>query len=305
MLDNRREGLGLDEAAAELNTGRRTVYRDLEVLQAVGFPVVSEMEGRRARWKLMDGHRSRVQVSLSWAEHLSLHLAVSSLQGFEGTFVHDSAVGAVEKLRAALPGAMAERIRALSKLASAQRGGHDYSGRAETIRGLTEAIDERRTVQARYRSRPGGPGAARRLDPLHLHVSGGAMYVLAWCHRSKEVRTFLVDRFDGLEVTGDRFEPREDFDPGTYLRDSYEAWHGKPEPVRFVVAPPITRLFLERKHHPSQRVQLRGDGSAEVTMRVPIVPPLVALLGGYGAQVSEIAPAELETKVGERVRGTG
>jgi predicted DNA-binding transcriptional regulator YafY len=45
------------ELATELGWSIRNIYRDLEVLQQVGFPLFSEREGRNSRWVFMDEFR--------------------------------------------------------------------------------------------------------------------------------------------------------------------------------------------------------------------------------------------------------
>ncbi len=74
-------------------------------------------------------------------------------------------------------------------------------------------------------------------------------------------------------------------------------WGGRPRRVRFTVARELADLLMERKVHPSQAAQRRGDGSVEVRLEVALGPPLVAYLTGLGAAVSEIEPGELRAAV--------
>jgi predicted DNA-binding transcriptional regulator YafY len=67
LLEGRREGLEIDEAAAELGARRRTIYRDFRVLEDAGFPLASAHDGRRARWRILEGYRHRLQLTLTWA----------------------------------------------------------------------------------------------------------------------------------------------------------------------------------------------------------------------------------------------
>ena len=56
MLDQNPEGLTVPELHARIRdtfpVGRRTIYRDLEALDAAGFPVVAVKSGETVRWKL-------------------------------------------------------------------------------------------------------------------------------------------------------------------------------------------------------------------------------------------------------------
>jgi predicted DNA-binding transcriptional regulator YafY len=307
LLEGRPEGIELEEAAGTLGTQRRTVYRDFQVLEDAGIPLTSTRDGRRARWRMMEGFRHRLQLSLSWSELMALMAARNVLSGLAGTMLHDGAASALEKIRATLPKGLAEHFRASERLVSTQRGGRDYGARGELLRRLVEAIDTRQTVTARYRSRAGSQrrsaraqqvrGPERKLDPYHLRVAEEGIYLVARCHRSDEVKTFLVDRFDEVLPTGERFTPPEGFSPERLLGPAFAMWSGRPRKVRFTVAPELADLLMERKVHPSQVAQRRSDGSVEVQLEVAMGPPLVAYLTGLGAAVSEIEPRELREAV--------
>lgn len=300
LLEVRPEGVELEEAAAELGTRRRTVYRDFRVLEDAGFPLTSALDGRRARWRMMEGYRHRLQLTLNWSELIGLIAARQMLAGLAGTMLHDGAASALEKIRATLPKGLADHFRASERLVSGPDGGRDYGARGELVRRLVEAIDERQTVAALYRSRGAKVRqrrAERKLDPYHLRVAEEGIYLIARCHRSSAVRTFLVDRFDGVHPTGERFAPPQGFDAEQMLQPSFGMWSGRPRKVRFTVAAKVADLIMERKVHPSQVAQRRSDGSVDVRLEVALGPPLVAYLTGLGAGVGQIEPGELREAV--------
>lgn len=300
LLEVRREGVELEEAAEELGAQRRTVYRDFRVLEDAGIPLTSARDGRRARWRLMEGFRHRLQLSLTWSELVALMSARQAVSGLAGTLLSDGAASAVEKIRATLPKGLADRFRAWEPLVSAQQGGRDYGARGEMVKRLVEAVDERRTIAARYRSRAKGgrSDAERKLDPYHLRVAEDGIYLLARCHRSGEVKSFLVDRFDAVVPTEERFTLPGGFSAEKLLRASFAMWSGgRTRRVRFTVAPHLADLLMERKVHPSQAAQRRSDGSVEVRLEVAVGPPLIAYLTGLGAGVSEIQPRDLREAV--------
>jgi len=305
LLDARPEGVELEEAAEQLGAQRRTVYRDFRVLEDAGFPLTSALDGRRARWRILEGYRHRLQLSLTWGELLGLLTARLTAGGLAGTLLHDGAQSALEKVRATLPRGLAERFRSSERLVSAQEGGRDYRARSGLVKKLVLACDERRTVVARYRSRAakaGQRGSERRLDPYHFRVAEEGIYLIARCHRSGGVKTFLVDRFDEVRETEETFEVVEGFSPERVLAGAFGMWSGKPRKVRFTVSAEMADFLMERKVHPSQVAQRRSDGSVEVALEVAIGPPLVTYLTGLGPAVGEIEPADLRETVVEAHR---
>jgi CRISPR associated protein, Cas1 family len=153
---------------------RRTVYRDFRVLEDAGFPLTSSLDGRRARWRMMPGYRHRLILALTWSELLGFMTARELISVLAGTPLHGRVVSALEKIRATLPHPPAERFRAAEQLVSGPPAGRDYHSRAAPVRTLIDAIEERRTIVARYRPRRAKRarrGVERQLDPYHLRVA--------------------------------------------------------------------------------------------------------------------------------------
>lgn len=299
LLEVRPNGIELEEAAQQLGARRRTVYRDFRVLEDAGFPLTSDRDGRRARWKILPGYRHRLQLSLSWTELVALMTARGAISGLSGTMLHDGVESSLEKIRATLPKGLADHFQKATGIVSSLRGGRDYRSRGELVRRLVEAIDASETIGARYRSRKPKRrrGSERKLDPYHLRVAEEGIYLLAHCHRSREVKTFLVDRFDDVRLTGERFVPAESFSAEKLLAPMFGMWSGRTRRVRFNVANEMSELLMERKVHSSQVAQRRSDGSLDVQLEVALGPPLVAYLTGLGSVAGEIEPEELRLAV--------
>jgi predicted DNA-binding transcriptional regulator YafY len=300
LLEKRPEGLELEEAAEELGARRRTVDRDFRVLEGAGFPLTSAVDGRRARWRILDGYSHRLQLSLSWTELIALMTARQMVSSLSGTLLHEGAASALEKIRATLPKGLSEHFRASQHLVSAAQNGRDYFSRRKIVRELVEAIEKQQTIVARYRSRISprqGRSAERKLDPLHLRVAEDGLYLLARCHRNREVKSFFVDRFDTVRLEGVAFAPPVGFDPEELLAPSLGMWNGRPRKVRFTVTTGLAVLLLERKLHPTQLAQRRSDGSVDVRLDVALGPPLIAYLTSLGDAVSGIEPRELRAAV--------
>src|SRR5262245_36267611 len=108
LLNVRRE-VHVAEAAVELGTSERTVYRDLRVLERVGVPIYPERTGDKTRWRVVEGYRHGLAISLSWAEMVAVAAGRALLGGLGDSFFADSAGTALEKIRDALPKEVAQR----------------------------------------------------------------------------------------------------------------------------------------------------------------------------------------------------
>ncbi len=297
LLDERRE-LSVEKAAAELGCSRRTIYRDFLVLSETGVPIYPEAEGRRVRWRLVDGPKRRLSITLSFSEMLALTAGRDLLAGLTGTFFHEAAITALEKIRAALPDPLLARADATADLVLAdKRPARDYRGRGEAVRTLVDAIDQHETISLEYR-KLGEPKAKQRLvDPYHLHIHAGALYLIGWCHDRRAARTFLLDRASRVGRTSRKFQRRADLALSSILQGDLGPWSGEPESIRLRFTPAAARLVAERKVHPSQVTEPRLDGGADVTLTAPITPWLEHWLTGWAADVAILAPARLRSAV--------
>ena len=102
MLEHRQE-IVVPEVAAELGYTVRTVYRDLQVLERVAVPIYQHRQGRRARWRVMEGYRRRLSITLSWPEMTALLLARKMLEKLAAAPLAEAAASAVAKVNEALP----------------------------------------------------------------------------------------------------------------------------------------------------------------------------------------------------------
>ena len=104
QLVGRPQGVSIAEAADLLECMRRTVYRDLEALQASGYPLRSEPEDGGVRWRLMERFRRQHRLPLTHEELAALWVARESFQALDATVFAFGARSLLDKVREALSG---------------------------------------------------------------------------------------------------------------------------------------------------------------------------------------------------------
>jgi proteasome accessory factor B len=297
MLEHRQE-IVVPEVAAELGYTVRTVYRDLQVLERVGVPIYQDRRGRQARWRVMEGYRRRLSITLSWPEMLALVAARKMLEGLSAAPLADAAASAVAKVNDALPREVAQRAARFDAMLSAQLGpAHDYRGKDEVLRVLIDATERHESVRFRYRKPRERKAAERVVDPYLLHVQAGALYLIGFCHQRNAVRTFLLDRVAEAARTGAVFGARAPFAASALLQGALGPWEGAPQRIKLTFDAEIAELAAERRVHPTQATQWRSDGKLDVELRAPVCPPLIAWLLGWGSRVRIVSPATLAERV--------
>lgn len=294
--------MGLDDLASDLGCVRRTVYRDLDALMYAGFPVVSEKHDGRVFYRFLDTF-TLGDVPFTPDEILALAFSEDLLRALEGTVFHDSIRSALAKIRAGLGPELSAFLSQLGEAFRVLPGPHKrYAEYRETIRGLNQAVLERRTVHMRYRTGRTGVVANRDFDPYRVWYRGGGLYVVGFDRKSTEIRTFAVDRIQRLAVSEERFEIAEGFDFDSYTGSSFG-----------VVAEPATRVCIrfapfwasyvaERTWHASQTLARRRDGSLDLTLEVGGLEELQGWVLSFGAGAEVLEPRSLRKRVRDELR---
>src|SRR6266576_5645467 len=129
----------VDNVPDDYPKNARTVRRDLEALEAVGFPLVTERRNGQTRWRLIEGFRDIPALGFSATELMALTLSRKLLRPLEGTQIQSALNSALNKVASALPPEGHEYVRALDNLFSIGLGPHkNYQQHRKSVDLITQ-----------------------------------------------------------------------------------------------------------------------------------------------------------------------
>jgi predicted DNA-binding transcriptional regulator YafY len=281
----------------------RTVRRDLEALEAVGFPLVTDRHNGQTRWKLMEGFRDIPALGFSATELMALLLSRNLLKPLEGTEIEASLNSALSKASAALPPQGHEYVRAMEQMFSVGLGPHKkYGEHKKTIDLISQAIDKRRTAQMRYYSASRNNTGRREVDPYHLWFAAGGLYLIAYCHLRQDVRLFAVERIRSITLTDHPYQMPLGFNVEEYVRDALSVMRGRRTEVELLFSKTATAWVKDKNWHPSQEASLLKDGRLRMALKVADNDELLGWILSFGSQVKVVRPESLSVKVREEAR---
>jgi predicted DNA-binding transcriptional regulator YafY len=276
----------------------RTIRRDLAALEAAAYPLVAERDGGQTRWRLLDGLRRIPALGFAPTELMALALGRDLLRPLEGTHLHGAVDSALAKVSAALPPSGHAFVKQMREVLSVSLGSHKtYREQRETVDALTRAIAERRTVQIRYFSASRGRSTRREVDPYHLWYAAGGLYLVAYDHLRREVRTFAVERIRSLALTDHPYQLPLGFDIEEYVRDALVVMRGAPISVELVFDKTTAAWARDRVWHPSQRLTPLADGRLQMSLQVADTRELLGWILSFGSGVRVASPALLRQRV--------
>ena len=281
------------ELAERLGTSRRTIERDLAVLESE-LQVAITVTGHR--YKVLEGSTPLAPITFSLQEGRAVFLAARLLLRHAEDRDPDG-VSALEKLAASLPAAIAHHAQAtVDELRQKSRG------QSDVLQRITEAWAGSKTVAVRYRSAGQKGTKVFGLDPYLLETSttGAATYVVGYSHRHKEVRVFRTDRILNAVVSKDSFVPPDVTSISAKLGQSWSGVvYGGDEQYDVVIdfEESVADRVRERAWHPSQQLSSLESGGVRLALRLPSLLEFVPWVLGWGPSAKVIGPDLLRDQV--------
>lgn len=275
-------GKTMEELGRLLEVGKRTARRDLEALEAAGFPVEKVRDGREVCYRLLRGHKPP-QIPFDLSEALALYNAPLLSPLFPNAapttcFWNPRWSQAAERLAA--PGA---RLRGPHEgsvqpplanpppLATAGRGAHI----------LQEQAADSCRMRMRYENLR-GEVKERPVDPYCLRI-----------HLRGQSRVFPVDRVQDVVPLEEEFQAPPEFSSEDLLNSSLGVCLGKAGEAVLRFRDEVARYVLQRPLHPEQVIQEQSD--AHVVIRVPVrgEREVIQAVLRFGALAEVLDPPEL------------
>jgi proteasome accessory factor B len=278
----------------ELAVSRRTVFRDLEMLQTAGIPCYYEPgKGYRIRDSFF-----LPPISLSIPETLGLMILGKTAAARRDRPLASSALSAIYKLVNTVPDPIRSACGDLMSHVSVDPGPlAEASSEGEFYNTLHRCIDEQRTLEAVYQS-PVEAALHCRLYPYALHFAARAWYVFAATNQHDEVRIFKLARFQRLTPLGEYFNRPADFSVQQKLGNAWSLIpEGREYDVDLEFSAKVARNVSEVRWHPTQQHEMLPDGRCRMTFRVDGLTEIAWWICGYADQVIIHAPQALRQQV--------
>jgi predicted DNA-binding transcriptional regulator YafY len=218
MLCRTRERWTAAELADELEVSARTVYRDVEALQASGVPLWTTA-GPGGGIHLLPGWRTDLGA-LTGDEAAALSLA-GAPDALAQLGLASVAASAQLKVSAAMPPELRARsARIVDRFLLDAPGWFQQPESTEHLQVIADAVWSARRIDLTYRR--GDRTVRRRLDPLGLVMKAGTWYLVA-AHRA-QVRSYRVGRVEGCIVRDDPAQRPDGFVLRDWWADSSVAF---------------------------------------------------------------------------------
>lgn len=290
MLFRNARGLRVQEIADACEVNRRTIYRDIELLEETGVPI----------WQ--DGSRFGIirdqyiaTIRLRFNEAVALYIA-ARLLGRHADEHNPHIVAALTKIATAFPDPLTEQIGQTAEIIRRQPVNPSFVNVLET---LSLCWADQHKAKIWYRSPRSGTVRERVLSPYTLEPStSGGLYVIGYDEWAAETRTFKLERLEKAERLDETYTIPETFDLYEHFADAWGIMSGGvPLDVTMRFTPRVAALIQERVWHPSQRLVQLEDESLELTVTISRPEEMRPWIRSWGPEVEVLSPPDLRADI--------
>ena len=293
-----RYGKSVSDIAKDLDCHKRTVYRDLNALEAAGFPLYTEEANGKNLWFLIDSARKPMPMTFRLPELMAFYFGREALKILTGTAFYDSLEDLFQKIKATIP---PESIKFLKNVEQSLKVGPNpykpYSNFKNHIELINDAIITKKVIDIVYYTMSRKKETRRKVAPYKLWFVDGSFYLIGHCKWKEEVRIFAVHRIKNLCPTDETFEVPDDFDIDEFMGNCFGAFHGKPEKIKVLFSAQIAEYIKEKIWHESQKLHDNPDGSVLFEADLACTRDIKSWIMRWGADAIVLEPEKLRNEI--------
>ncbi|MBI4331404.1 MAG: WYL domain-containing protein [Chloroflexi bacterium] len=299
LLSQNTQGLTIAQLARRCDIGQRTIRRDLKELEhEAGLPLRNE----DGRWGVVEGSYLP-PIRFTPSEATAIFLAARLVLAYHN--IYNPAIDSTfTKLNSVVKPPLRDQVRKTLEWMGKQKRDDHYISVLQTV---IQAWTEGRRAKIAYTTPGHNQPVERTIEPYFIQpgLIERANYLIAYCHRARDIRIFKMDRIRSIDLLYERYAIPAEFDANEYLGASLGiVAEGDPVEVKLSFNPEIAHVARETTWHPSQKTDMQPNGSALVTMTVSPTVQLTSFILGWGEKVEVLAPAELRQEVARTAAAT-
>ena len=281
----------------KLEVSRSTIMRDIEFLR-LRYKAPVEFDKEKNGYYYSDNTFFVKSVFLSEGDLFTVSAVLPLLNQYKNTPIAGTMTNILQKIASMLP----EKVSVDSEFIA---GDISFISdplpviAEEVFYGVFEGIRNKCSITFKYRSLKDEEYKPREADPYHVVCQKGNWYVLAFCHKHREIRIFALSRVKDIKITSKKFQVPENFTPSSYFDGEIGIWNNREKPLNIEIEfePGIKTYIIERKWHKTQKITKRKNGNIRLSFQTNQIQEVANWVLSFGAFAKVIKPPVLVEKI--------
>ena len=303
-LELNKQGLTVGEIHQRLEhdgfeVDKRTVHRDIELLQQAHIPLSNFDE---SRWKIAPFGEISQKIQFTYHEIFALYVARKSLDHLRGSPIHSALESFFMKIEKVL-GSQSEMFETLlGNVAFRPQTTWQTSVAPLVLDTVYGALEEGHPLKIVYKAEGGekaGIASERLIGPECIYFASGSVYLIGIDLAKNEPRTYALSRMLDVEMDTSSAYDKQGFSPEKMFKSSFGVLNtGSVEKVEIMLTGPVATYVSERRWHDSQETVRTSDGVL-LKMEVKVNDELARFVLGLGPTAVVLKPNALLSRVEE------
>ncbi len=282
-----------NELADKLEVSKRTVYRDLNVLEQAGIPYYYDAD--TGGYHILDSF-FLPPVSFSFEEALALILS-GNFRDAQLPIVEYSK--AMEKIECILPHEIRKHIAATEKRIHIKQPPITYpeTYKEDCYVKIHKAIEKRKAIRCKYYSNVDKTHIEIDFEPYDIFFAKRSWYVAGRFYDGKidDIRILKLNRFETVKMTDHTYVIPQDYSLERLLGNAWNLIRGERSyNVKIYFDPTVVENIKDTRWHPTQKIKDLQDGGIEFSVTVDGLDEIAWWILGYGYFAKVIEPPELK-----------
>lgn len=299
-------GSSIQNMADVLNVDVRSVYRLLDSMQDMGFPIWDEKNslGKKKQWKIEESFLLKLpnikipNFNLTYIEIIFLYMLKNESFFFQDTKIEKYIKSAFFKINQFIPSATKKLLDKINGLFITKSfPSKSYQGKEDIIQELIEFMIKSESCLLKYHSFYDDKLKAMGIDPLHFFYNKGGLYIIVRKTGLNDIRILAVERIIDIEGINRSFEYPTNIDPKKFLDSSFDLITGEQFNVQIWFSKNIARYIKERSWSCTQEINNNEDGSIILSMHTSGWVDIKSWILSYGSDARVLKPQKMINEI--------
>jgi len=271
----------------------RTVYRDISTLKSAGIPIIGDPG---IGYSVMDGYRLP-PLMFNKEEAASLLTAEKFIGKLTDTATQLHYSNAMMKIRAILRSSEKQTLSLLDDSIAISKNNTWDNNNNKYLQEIFKSVADKSVMRLQYQ-KADGTNSDRKIEPIGCYHQVNKWYLIAFCQRQQDYRTFKMNRIVDLKVLSETFETIH-IGLQDYIKRQEEAWKNQQQVHLVEVA--FSKAYVEfaesRKYYFGFIEQHEKAGATHMKFLNANIEIMARWILQFGNQATAIAPPELKNRI--------
>ncbi|AOT71443.1 helix-turn-helix transcriptional regulator [Geosporobacter ferrireducens] len=246
-----------------LEASERTIYRDIDILCEAGIPIFS-IPGPNGGYSFMEDYKINSNV-LESGDAVHLLLSSMGIRPEKNTEMAQQLKNAIIKLENSISKEHKEEIiKAKERFFIDSEPWWHKRVQSKNIDIIKKSVLNLKKLKVRYK-KFNGEVSERILRPYGAVVKNLEWYVIAFCELKNDIRVFMCNRIENIEVLDESFNIAENFSLETFWENSKQQFVKQASSKIEHNAYPVKLKFYEEKKQTLQGFYIRSSSKVGET----------------------------------------